>query len=656
MRTHIVLGAAIGALLLGASLPAATPAKPETAAKAATATKADAAAASDATAKGVVVSMANVAVLSADQVLQILDQTVDWYRTLGTQQQSSTQPSDLLILYANQQTAAQVVNLAFDVARANAELLSSEASAADSSNDADGKSSDHAQAESLAAKLRGERQSLQAELEATRAHAHEGSASARSEQEAKLSELQGELEMINARLNLLDMMGTFENQSNSRLASANALKSHIDAIAASVPGLGGSASSAAGAPSVAKPVASALTSGTVSPAGRIGLWGQARRVFTLSSKAQTITAIDQRTAALAQMFAKVRSAPMERLEAMSRQSEVLAERADTAHDGELKAVRAQLDTLAWLFQQTSAMLVPLIKEGVLLDQYRRNLSSWHETVQRDYHQALEGLLIRSAVLAGVLLLVLAGGEIWRRMVVRHTMEARRRQQLLLIRKLTVGTIVLLIIGLTFFTELGSFVTFAGLITAGVAVAMQSVLTCMVGYFLLIGKYGLRVGDRVQIGSVAGEIIDLGLIRLHLMESGADGRLGATGRVVAFPNSIVFQATGGLFRQIPGVSLVWHELVVTLPADRDYATFKGQLLPLLHNAMQDYREAIQQQSRQIERTTTSALTSPAEPQVQLRLTAGGAEVLVRYPVQLERAAEIDEKISQAVSTAIAQRRA
>src|SRR5208282_3294824 len=69
----------------------------------------------------------HVAVLTGDEVVQILDQTVEWYRTLGTQQQSASQPSDLLILYANQQTAAEVIALAFDIARANAELLSSEA-------------------------------------------------------------------------------------------------------------------------------------------------------------------------------------------------------------------------------------------------------------------------------------------------------------------------------------------------------------------------------------------------------------------------------------------------------------------------------------------------------------------------------------------------
>src|SRR5882672_2905616 len=73
---------------------------------------------------------ARVSVLTGEQVIQILDETVDWYRTLGTQLQYATQPSDFLILFANRQTADQVVGLAFGIARANAELLSSEASSA----------------------------------------------------------------------------------------------------------------------------------------------------------------------------------------------------------------------------------------------------------------------------------------------------------------------------------------------------------------------------------------------------------------------------------------------------------------------------------------------------------------------------------------------
>src|SRR3954447_23472328 len=101
------------------------------------------------------------AVMTGDKVVQILDETVDWYRTLGIQQQAATQPSDLLILYANRQTAEKVMALAFEIARANAELLASEAGAAQASEDA-------ASAQSLTntqKKLDAERASIQAEID-----------------------------------------------------------------------------------------------------------------------------------------------------------------------------------------------------------------------------------------------------------------------------------------------------------------------------------------------------------------------------------------------------------------------------------------------------------------------------------------------------------
>jgi small-conductance mechanosensitive channel len=589
----------------------------------------------------------HISVLTGDQILQILDQTVDWYRTLGTQQQSSTQPSDLLILYANQQTATQVVDLAFDVARANAELLSSEANSAPPS-------SEHASSgtgvDALQSKLKSQRQSIQAEIEVDRGQA---------QLSAKRSELQGELEMINARINLLDTMSAFVSESNDKTASANALKAHIDAIAASVPTAGtatgtptGSAAAAAptsGAASTSKatiPAPAAADKASVS--SRTGIWGLATQALALAEKGSTILAIDARTAALEQTFLQIRSAPMDRLTAMSEQSDALATQADSAHGAALAGVRNQLDTLAWLFQQTSAILLPLSKEGVLLQQYRHNLKSWHDTVVRQYHDALRALGVRLAILLGMLAIVFIGAEVWRRMVLRYTLEPRRRHQLLLVRKLTVSVVVFAIIALTFITELSAFATFAGLITAGVAVAMQSVLVSIVGYFLLIGKYGLRVGDRVQIGTVSGEIIDLGLIRMHLMELSSQGPLGATGRVVAFPNSVVLQASGGLFRQIPGVNFVWHEATLSLPAGSDYVALKEELLGALRSVAQDYNDDIAQQTKQIARTTASASVGDAVPQVQLHFSASGVEARVRYPVQLQHEAEIDERVSQALT--------
>src|SRR3954468_16483941 len=125
------------------------------------------------------------AVMTGEQVVQILDETVNWYRTLGVQQQAATQPSDLLILYANRQTADKVVALAFEIARANAELLSSEAGAAKARDEA-------AAAQSITRtqkKLDEQRAGIQAEIESVRRDLASAPAADRSDLRARVSVL-----------------------------------------------------------------------------------------------------------------------------------------------------------------------------------------------------------------------------------------------------------------------------------------------------------------------------------------------------------------------------------------------------------------------------------------------------------------------------------
>jgi small-conductance mechanosensitive channel len=579
----------------------------------------------------------HVSVLAGDQVIQILDETVDWYRTLGAQEQSATQPSDLLILYANQQTADKVIGLAFELARANAELLSSEAGTAGAVDSPQSLSEQQK-------RLDAQRKDIQDEIAAGR----KADAGSKSDMQEKLSELQGELDMVNARKNLLDTMAQFVNESDAKRASAAALKAHIDAIAVSIP----AARAPGSAPAVATTTASPAP--TLSSASdRIGIWELGSNVLRLAKKMRTIDTIDERTAALEQIFVQIRTRPLEQLKQYAAQSDALAAQADNANSTTLKGVRDQFDTLAWLFQQTSAVLIPLSKEGVLLKQYRHNLSNWRDAIKHQYHDALVALGVRLAILLAMLAVVFVGAEIWRRAVLRYAHETRRRNQLLMVRKVITWVLVAIIVALTFVTELSTFATFAGLLTAGVAVAMQSVLVSIVGYFFLIGKYGIRVGDRVQIGTVTGEVIDLGLVRMHLMELNSQGSLGATGRVVAFANSIVFQASGGLFKQISGVNFVWHETTLALPAGADYAVLKEKLYNAVNDVVKKYHDEIVRQTKEIMRTTSSnaAGVTSANPQVQLRFSASTVDAVVRYPVEIQHAAEIEEKVSEAMIAAI-----
>jgi small-conductance mechanosensitive channel len=67
------------------------------------------------------------------------------------------------------------------------------------------------------------------------------------------------------------------------------------------------------------------------------------------------------------------------------------------------------------------------------------------------------------------------------------------------------------------SDLSSLATYFGLLTAGVAVALQNVILASLGYLLLIGKHGRRIGDRVQLSGVTGDVINMGLLQFQLRE-------------------------------------------------------------------------------------------------------------------------------------------
>jgi hypothetical protein len=141
------------------------------------------------------------------------------------------------------------------------------------------------------------------------------------------------------------------------------------------------------------------------------------------------------------------------------------------------------------------------------------------------------------------------------------------------------------------------------------------------------------------------------VRMHLMELSGQGAMSPTGRVVAFANSVIFQASGGLFKQIPGVNLAWHEITISLPSGADYARLKDELAAAVTNVIKDYRDDLVRQTKEIQKAASSHAMGDAQTQVQLRFSASGVDAIVRYPVQLQYAAEIDERVSREVLNVI-----
>ena len=587
--------------------------------------------------------------MSGTEVIDMLDQTVDWYRTLATQQQFSTEPSDLLILYENRQLAGQVTALAFDMARVDAKLLPKDASAPQTDT---GTSSSQTLAQ-LQSRVDAQAASVQSEIDDDRQKLAASPKKARQQLQAKIAELQGEIDLLNTKKGIIASIAGVVNGGGSGGSAANALRAQIDAMATALPSstespapgtTGGTTT--AGAPSAASAI-HAPAAPSAAEGSRFGIWDVAANVLKLSEKMSTLDAVDRRTATLEDTYAQIRARVIAQMRALSARGDSLMAQADAADSATLDGLRGQLDALSGQIKQASSILIPLSKQATLLNQYRHNLKNWHDAVKVQSRDALRSLGVRLGILLVVLGVVFALARIWHRAVLKYVQDARRRYQLLLLRKIALWSLVVVIVGFTFASELSSIVTFAGLITAGLAVAMQSVLVSIVGYFFLIGKYGIRVGDRVQIGEVSGEVIELGMVRMYLMEFAGQGSASPTGRVAAFPNSVVFQVSAGLFKQIPGVNFAWHDITLGVPAGADYSQVKERLFAAANEALADYREEIQRQTRELKRTTLSSAGGEALPTVQLTYSVKGVDAHIRYPVHLPHSAEIDERMSKAL---------
>ncbi|MDQ2832680.1 MAG: mechanosensitive ion channel [Acidobacteriota bacterium] len=306
-----------------------------------------------------------------------------------------------------------------------------------------------------------------------------------------------------------------------------------------------------------------------------------------------------------------------------------------------------LDSITTDFNALASAAVPLSQEMIVLEQSKANLIAWQTAVGLEYAEILHALLLRVVVIAIALGIIFVAGAVWRRATNKYIHEARRRRQLLVIRRVTVGLLSALVILFGFVTQFNSLATFAGFITAGIAVGLQTILLSVAAYFFIVGKYGVKVGDRITVSSVTGDVIDVGLVRFYMMELAGTGlELNPTGRVAVFSNAVLFQAGTPLYKQIPGTQFAWHELIVKLAPSADYAKVSAAILKELEGVYGTYRPSIERQHRDVESWMQTPIPEPAIDS-RLQFNAGALQLWARFPVELASAAEADEQLTKAL---------
>lgn len=590
---------------------------------------------------------------SQAQIMEHLSAVVHWSRQWENADITLSRPGDEVYIENGRSLAQQIVQLEFQSALAQATLLGDTKTASANGN---GQGNTEAQNLSkLQQQLAQRTKEIQQQMDVLAVKIPAARVKDRPALQTQQDNLQGQLQLAQTLRDSLQKLSAFVTSTETAGGAANGLTKKILALQRNT--LGAAPVSQSG-----KDNTTAATSPIVHSSQNEGLIGQLRQMFRLVTSTRTLNQLDQEAGQLHASTKQLRAPLIVALRTTLAQgqlqlssnagasAESAAAKAADAHETPAQEKKEMAD-LVQHFKLLSNATLPLSQQLILLEQSQANLDQLQASIKHDYVGILRALLLRVGGILLALGIIWLLAELWRRATFRYVHDARRRRQFLVIRRVVLGVCMFIVILLGFISDFSSLATYAGLITAGIAVALQAIILSIAAYFFLVGRYGVRVGDRATIvyngaNSVTGDVVDIGLVRFYMMELVGDGvDMQPTGRICAFPNSVLFQ-TNPLFRQLPGTEYTWREIVLPLQPQSDGALVEKQLMSIVQKMYSEYSALLERQHQSIESAMAIYVETP-KPYSRMRFNGSGMEIIVRYPVPLRRTGELDDRMVQEV---------
>jgi small-conductance mechanosensitive channel len=201
--------------------------------------------------------------------------------------------------------------------------------------------------------------------------------------------------------------------------------------------------------------------------------------------------------------------------------------------------------------------------------------------------------------------------------------------------------ILLFLAILFEDRLGRLTVTLGVVGAGVAVALQDVVASIAGAFSIGFSKLYTVGDRVQIGDTRGDVVDIGLLRTTVMETGSwVSKDLYNGRIVRIPNSIVLKSP--VFNYSQGFRFIWDEIKVLFTTASDCQLAREMLLRAAKESIGEYLiEA--QTSWKVMSDYYRGANPPLEPTVTLAVNSGSFEFSVSYVVDYTKRTAMQDRL-------------
>jgi small-conductance mechanosensitive channel len=266
-----------------------------------------------------------------------------------------------------------------------------------------------------------------------------------------------------------------------------------------------------------------------------------------------------------------------------------------------------------------------------------DITGWFEKTF-GFSPELQGKILTSVVIIFVLWLI---RQIILRIYFRKKVDIRTQYRW---RKSTVYiafSIGFLLIGRIWFEGFNSLATFLGLLSAGLAIALKDPLVNLAGWMFIIWRKPFIVGDRIQIGNNAGDVIDIRIFQFTLMEIGnwVDAEQ-STGRILHIPNGKVFNEIQANYTT--GFNYIWNEIPVLLTFESNWKKAKDILSAIVNKNAEHLSKSAEERIKEASRKFMIFYTK-LTPIVYTSVRDSGVMLTIRYLCDPRKRRSSEEEI-------------
>ena len=277
---------------------------------------------------------------------------------------------------------------------------------------------------------------------------------------------------------------------------------------------------------------------------------------------------------------------------------------------------------------------------------------WISVVAAKQRAVLHRGMIGVAIILGLLLVGLFFDGWLENLLGKTSLDRRQVETLRTVTRVSLQVFAVLFILLVIFGPPSQLGTFLGLAGAGLTVALKDFIVGFLGWFVLMGKNGIRLGDWVEINGVTGEVVELGMVHTVLLETGNwTDSSHPTGRRVTFTNS--FAIEGHYFNFSTSGQWLWDELQIVVPVGQDPYPIVDAIQKKVVEATADGALQAEKEWRGTVRSREMS-SQTAAPAINIKPVIGGIEISVRYITRANERYQLRAKLYEAAVGLLGQR--